>query len=109
VVSVGKLDSFIHNFLSEVDATARAQVVALGGNALLSHRYWHVHVCGKLTSFTNCFACVLCGGQNRSCGIGQQGAFAKSSLQHVVCVRRCGADRKCHNIVIRCSDVVMRF
>lgn len=34
----GKLDSFIHNFLSEVDATARAQVVALGGNALLCHR-----------------------------------------------------------------------
>ena len=33
----GSLESFYYRFISEVNASARAHVAALGGNALLCH------------------------------------------------------------------------
>ena len=33
------MESFYYLFITEVNASARAQVAALGGNALMCHRY----------------------------------------------------------------------
>jgi hypothetical protein len=42
--TAGTPDYFFHLFISEVNACARAQVAALGGNALLCHRWVDVDV-----------------------------------------------------------------
>jgi hypothetical protein len=37
--SIGQQAAFLHDLITEANAAARANVVALGGNALICHRY----------------------------------------------------------------------